>query len=59
MSLRAAAQKARDMISQTVKDDLLSPGKKASSNRPIPEGGFVKRKRCGECEGCNAGNCGR
>ena len=57
--VRAAALKARESISQTVKDDLLT-GKKASSSwRPAPEGGYVKRKRCGECEGCNAANCGK
>ena len=60
-AMRAAALKARESISQTVKEDLLSPGHKrsASTYRPAPDGGYVKRKRCGECAGCNAGDCGK
>ena len=57
---RAAALKARESIAATVKDDLLTPGKKPSTSwRPLPEGGFVKRKRCGECAGCTGEDCGK
>ena len=44
-----------------IRDELLSGGRasRAAAARPMPEGGLVKRKRCGDCEGCNAKNCGR
>ena len=44
-----------------IRDELLAGGKvsRAAAARPVAEGGLVKRKRCGDCVGCNAKNCGR
>ena len=57
--VRAAALKAREALSVTIKEELLASGRKPAEPKPYNPDALVKRKRCGQCAACHAPNCGR
>ena len=60
--VRAAALKAREALSATIREELLAGGKARAPlgpPKPYDPNAGVKRKRCGECAGCYATNCGK